>query len=561
MKKLIILFTFCFLNNFAQNKTFEGETIFLHTNASTFITGETLRYKIYCRNAATKEASKISKIAYVEIINEKGESITRNKIILKEGVASNEMFISTQFTTGTYKLVAYTNWMLNNTVNTYFETELTVINPFLPYKNSRKETTSETIVSSTTDAQPMPLQSSAITLKSNKSKYSKREAVSIALSDDTGQFTDGNYSLSVRKIDGLSQKNSPSSAEFMQKTSEPLLATDAPKYLPELRGEIVSGKITTRDENKSIKDVHVGASIVGEPFDLKIVKTNSDGAFHFILDETINTPKLQLQLIENSITDYQLTINPPAKIATPTNFSKVKITEKDIATIEERLVASQIVNAYAVKDSISGNSTTVPFYHYNAKEYVLDNYKRFPSFKETIIEIIPAVYFKENNGDFSLHIRDYQTGGDSFGSALVIIDGLLLQDVTELFDYNTKNIYKIDVINKAYAYGSKIFSGVISITTFSRAYASKSNTIVPVQFERCKDDSAFVPKRYDTQTDYSRIPDYRYQLAWEPSIKLNKTNTTQTFFTSDVEGLFEISLEGFSKNGTPVSIKNYFEVK
>ncbi len=560
MKKFIILFTFCFLNNFAQNTTFECETIFLHTNAATFITGETLRYKIYCRNAATKEASKISKIAYVEIINDKGESITRNKIILKEGVGSNEMFLSTQFTTGTYKLVAYTNWMLNNATNNYFESELKIINPFLPYKN-RKEKTTDANESTSNDVLPMPVYTSGISLKSDKSKYSKREVVNIALSDETGLFTDGNYSLSVRKIDGLSQKNSLSSTEFMQKKSEPYLATDAPNFLPELRGEIVSGKITSRDENKSVKDVHVGISIVGEPFDLKIVKTNSIGAFHFILDEAINTPKLQLQLIENSIIDYQLTINPPAKIAAPTNFSKVKISEKDIPTIEERLVASQIVNAYAVKDSISAISTAVPFYHYNAKEYILDNYKRFPSFKETIIEIIPAVYFKENNGDFSLHIRDYQTGGDSFGSALVIIDGLLLQDVTELFDYNTKNIYKIDVINKAYAYGSKIFSGVISITTFSKAYASKSNSIVPIRFERCKDDNAFVPKKYEAQTDFSRIPDYRYQLAWEPSIKFNNTNATQTFYTSDVEGLFEISLEGFSKNGTPVSIKEYFEVK
>ncbi|MNL81466.1 hypothetical protein D3C87_2085940 [compost metagenome] len=60
--------------------------------------------------------------------------------------------------------------------------------------------------------------------------------------------------------------------------------------------------------------------------------------------------------------------------------------------------------------------------------------------------------------------------------------------------------------------------------------------------------------------DNARIPDFRNQLLWNPDVKLNKDSQT-SFYTSDVAGNYEIRLEGFAKNGTPVSIKELIEVK
>jgi hypothetical protein len=44
-------------------------------------------------------------------------------------------------------------------------------------------------------------------------------------------------------------------------------------------------------------------------------------------------------------------------------------------------------------------------------------------------------------------------------------------------------------------------------------------------------------------------------------VSLENQETTITFFTSDVSGIFEISLEGFTNGGTPVSLRETFEVK
>ena len=137
---------------------------------------------------------------------------------------------------------------------------------------------------------------------------------------------------------------------------------------------------------------------------------------------------------------------------------------------------------------------------------------------------------------------------------------MLLQDVNELFNYNTKNIYKISVVNKAYAYGSKIFSGLISITTFNREYNPKSKNILSLQIERSALDKVYQSINYETEKDFTRLPDFRYQLAWNTNVSLTKNTTPFHFFTSDIEGKYEISLEGFSAKGEPLSIKEYFEV-
>jgi hypothetical protein len=60
---------------------------------------------------------------------------------------------------------------------------------------------------------------------------------------------------------------------------------------------------------------------------------------------------------------------------------------------------------------------------------------------------------------------------------------------------------------------------------------------------------------------YERIPDFRNQLLWNSDVAVNNTDTAITFFTSDVPGTYEISMEGFTEKGVPVSLKDTFKVE
>ncbi|MDJ0646443.1 MAG: hypothetical protein QNJ57_10720, partial [Flavobacteriaceae bacterium] len=58
----------------------------------------------------------------------------------------------------------------------------------------------------------------------------------------------------------------------------------------------------------------------------------------------------------------------------------------------------------------------------------------------------------------------------------------------------------------------------------------------------------------------NKIPDDRYQLLWAPGSKAREKELTIQFYTSDISGEFEVSIQGFSNKGKPVAIKKTFYV-
>jgi len=555
MKKIIYLIIAVFTFNtiaLSQENSFPAESIYIHTNSETFITGESLLYKTYCFENSSNKLSTISKIAYVELFNSKGVSLARNKIELTNGIGNNEIFISTNFETGKYKLIGYTSWMQNNSTNKYFETEVTIINPFKPFQNKEEKKSYNNFIKVSKDDSNHDL-----LLSLNKRTFSSREKIILEIDNNELKNTSNNFLISVRKIDSLNfieSKNIPS-----DKFNEKIRTVS---YLPELRGELLSGKITTENPNKNLENNDVALSFTGEKFDLKIFKTNLNGEFNFILDKNITNNNAFIQVLDDETNDYKIILNNPitSQLINKNDNDEIYINPDFVNQIEERLISCQIQNTYSTLDTIKNNSSFFPFYNPNQADYILDDYKRFPSFKETIIEIIPSVYFKQNKEQYSLHIRDYVTSGDSYGKALVLIDGLMIQNVNELFNYNTKNIYKISVINKPYVYGSRIFSGIISIVTFDKNYTLIPKEVMPITIERYKTSTKYIEPNYNN-TDLERIPDYRYQLLWNPNLEINNKNKSIEFYSSDIKGNFEITLEGFTDNGKHIIVKEYFSVK
>lgn len=103
-------------------------------------------------------------------------------------------------------------------------------------------------------------------------------------------------------------------------------------------------------------------------------------------------------------------------------------------------------------------------------------------------------------------------------------------------------------------------------STNKNAYVLFDNSFIPrLNNSQIKvADLNYTPKKAYYKQEYisdknTRIPDYRTQLLWNPAI--NTTSSEITFYTSDVIGLFEIIIEGFTNEGKPLSIKELIEVK
>lgn len=562
----------------AQQSVTLDETVFIHANASTFVCGETILFKIYCLKSSDKTPSTISKIAYVELVDGDKKSVFKTKIALKNSAGEGDYFIPTTVKTGSYKLIGYTNWMLNKKVTDYFQIDVTIINPFKSdVKNSAEnklnvsdsnilanKTENEAISDNIAESNP----NIKVTLP--KKNYSNRELVDLKIESANTLFKDGNYSLSVKKLDNISSKKQISAAEFATSSREVNILDIQNKgnklYLPEARGQIISGKIASKNGTDNLKDKFIGLSLPGKSFAFEISQTDADGNFTFYLKDTYYTSNITVQLIDEKANNYTLTINNDPEInyeglsfPPPPNLS---YTLKE--SILDRSVSAQIENAYFHKkiDNISKTPSVEPFYYPLAKQYVLDDYTRFKTLKETSTEVVIDIFIRQKDGRNYLHVNDPNVFPQLPEPALVLVDGLYLENQDDLINYPMKNVYKVDIIIGRYYVGAKPFNGLISFTTFDKNFSSTltGSSLVKTNILSPKPKKIYNKIEYANPTDEARIPDYRNQLFWVPDLKLDSTTNT-SFYTSDISGKFEIRLEGFAKNGTPVSVSEIIDVR
>ena len=573
VKHLIVLFVLISTQFSSAQQTISlDETVFIHTNATTFVSGETLLFKLYCLKSTDKTPSNISKVGYVELVDNNKKSVFKTKVSLENSVGQGDYFIATTLKTGNYKLIGYTNWMLNKPVSELFQLDINIVNP---YKTTEKSTTENALVSNTTTSATNSSTETVATnenvkLNLNKKTFSNRELVDLKIESSNTAFADGNYSLSVRKLDNIPSKSQISAADFAKKSSYPVLLDLQNKsqiiVLPELRGETISGKITAQNNTDKVADISVGLSIPGKSFAFKVVKTDAEGNFIFNINKTYYTSDITVQIIDEKAINYNLTVNNAPEI----EYSKLSYEQN--ATLSyvikesllDRSVSSQVENAYYHKkvDNIEKTPTLETFYYPLAKEYVLDDYTRFKTLKETMTEVVTEVYHKQIGDKTYLHVTDPSVFPQLPDPALVLVDGLYLENQNDLMNYNMKNVYKVDVIVGRYYVGSKSFNGLINFTTFDKDFKStqKANYIERPVVLRPQPKKLYNKIEYTNSSDNARIPDFRNQLFWNPEVALNNKNNN-SFYTSDLSGTFEVRLEGFAKNGSPVSLKEIIEVK
>lgn len=582
---LILTILFFYQNSIAQSESSAteltaidakiNESIFIVTNTNSYLTGETLRYKLFCLNKLNNTASIYSKIAYVELINQNQKSVFTHKLFLDKGTANGDFFIPTTLETGNYKLIGYTNWMLNKANPDYFNIDIYIVNPYeSDSKNSnsqiQKKNPEERKYSTQELAIPSNNTNSNLNIELAKKLYTSRENIDLRIKTNSNEYAKGTYSLSIRKTDGLLLKNKLTFEDYTaskanQKTDNMIVAENF--LLPELRGEIISGKIVSKTANNSLENKNIAISIPGKNFEVKISKTNQNGHFIFILDKSNSNSNVIIQLIDADKENFTIEIDKPK---TPNysglTFNTDLIFNTDFnKNIKERAISSQIENAYynITKDSLVPIKDLKKFYEPVAKDYILDDFTRFPTLKETTVEIVKEMNYKQTKNKYELYLNDYDRNYELTGIPLVMVDGLVIQDMNELFEYKMSNVYKISVSNNGYYYGTKLFDGPISFTTKNFDYVSKlsGSFIIKPDILRPLAKKEYYQPDYRNKDKNTRIPDYRHQLAWLPNIKLNEKEKSLSLYTSDVNGQFEIIIEGFTELGKPVYIKEIIEVK
>jgi len=584
----LVFFTFTFLANaqVAVEKkqsdlellnSISSESVYLHTNTTMLLVGEYLYYSVYNFETEEKAFSDLSKIAFVELIDSNGEKVFQQTIELKDGRGTGDYFIPTNIPSGNYKLVAYTSWMKNNKAYTYFDQNLVIINPYQSgqeqiLSDTEKDSVSEIKISEK-DSFGFELNNEDLKLSLNKEQYTTREKVELELNNMNNE-SNIYYSVSVRKIEEIGQPTLVSASSYHDQIFQQIRTSNFSNldsiYLPDLRGEILSGQIIPDSENTNndLGNIKVALSIPGEQFFLRIANTDDNGIFYFNIDQSFAVNKAKIQILNSNFNNYEIKLDQNSSFDYQTSeFSNFKINSSMKSLILERSVHNQIENAFYAKkpDTIKSLESRSLFDDLESIDYNLDDYTRFKTVQETFVEILDyARLRKTGDNTYEVAVLGLKPYENYNGTPLLIIDGLLVQDASDFVEsYDSRKIDNIKIIRDKFFLGSKSYKGIIIIETFEKDYIEnyQPDYIKDIVFKSIETPKNYFKQVYDSGEDYKDIPDFRYQLIWEPNGIIQQSSEKISFYTSDLSGRFEIVIQGFTNEVKPVTIRKTFRVE
>ena len=569
----------------AKFKSLPQERIFLHYNANVLFTGERFFYSVYSKSTNGKGFSNLSQVAYVELISENGTSIVKQKVLLEGGRGYGDFFISEEWRTGSYKIVAYTNWMKNFGVSTFFKSDIVLINPYQKVANkyliTEYDSLGQPILKTDITAIPTTSDSSdKIQLVLDKETDGFRQPVRLSFKHDDANLMQGSYSLSIAKRSDLLPNWDIRKEGFTQIENDSKSVNGSPEtmfwsnvtsnttfFLPEMRGELISGRILNSENDLPVSGSTIALSIPGEDYLLKTATTNGQGQFFMNVAEAYGNSTAVVNNLSGDWNSSRFLLDDHPMDYGSLGFMPFKLHTGMERAIQERSVQNQIANAYSYlrQDTPVVTEAGSLFYRQMERTFKLDDFTRFKTLKETFIEVINQVGIRRTREGKRVFQVFTDVAREKSGlQPMLFVDGVFISDHEGFMDYDARKIDDVSYSKGLYRLGPISFDGILVINTidknFNETFYAANQLKTPLKSAEGK--KKYFKQNYSASenTFWSRIPDFRRQLLWIPEMRPNSEKSIE-FFTSNVPGIYDVVLNGFDGNGTPISATTSFTVE
>ncbi|NAY90522.1 hypothetical protein GTQ34_01210 [Muricauda sp. JGD-17] len=586
---ILCVFSFFFVHSQNQKQKspidIPMESIFVHKNSEVLFSGERLLFGVHVRDLSTEKASDLSKMAYVQLLGEEVKPIFLKKVELKNGFGHGDFRVGADIETGTYKLMAYTQLARNSDAHKYFETDIFIINPYIQLRERNVVSQTTDSLAKTLDNQIVDMGSSRDEIQNNilsslvdieldKEIYGKRETGRLEI--NSGVSLNGAVlSLSIRKKEAINGPVSISAVDYHSKmikgTKNRFIDVSEIKWLPELRGDHLTGRLLQVSDSFPVPDTQVVMSIPGSEYIVDIARTDASGRFGFWLEgQYPQTRNGFMQIIGDASDETFIVLDKEGPLL-PDNlvFNDFKIDKTLEDIILQRSIQNQLQNAYLAPIPGTMEVTTTdsqPYYRSFDTQYILDEYTRFGSMEETFVEVVEQAWIENvESDDPQFKIRPLpQYPQDIVEEPLVILDGQVVLDHDLIIGIPAREMESIAVSRKKIFMGSKLYQGILHFESkdgkYWERFPMKNTTILEI--ERSSLLRTYPEFQYDYLSNMSSdLPDFRRQLYWNPKIKVSGDTFGLNIWTSDVTGEYEIRVEGFTEEGKPISGYQKFEVE
>ena len=597
MKSRLLLF-FLLLPLCAGAQTTVVEKTYISTDREIYVSGDKIWCSAFCVDAANGlRPSSLSAIAYVEIVSEDG-TLESGKIALSEGRGAGTIEIPATAPTGNYRIVAYTAYTKNtpgfnpqehisktisifntstkervkNGVKILSESEYDALRT--PASTPAGTHTTGTHSSSTYNAGTQPA-AGALSITCHRSAEGYLEVVltnnsaapadlSLSLSNRDGIIPPDNTSIGAFMGAAASAAQAAAGAESAAarasaRAASATAATAEAAELPEYEGEIIRGRIAgaTTDEIEGLKGRSAFISVPTEKSDLYSSVVDNDGMIKFVTNNIYGTKEMVCEIEDNDLARCHIELISPFVSPKLKGIPALQMAPSIKEDLQRRGLSVQLCRSFSA-DTLASlmpirENPLIP--SYDAIEYKLDDYKRFPVMRELFIEFINEIKVRRVDGKEQLKVKTHLEERVSLfdkNNSLIMVDGIPVFDHSQVIEYDPLLVESVVVYPYKYYTGWRSFCGMANFVTYKKNLPGiKFNDGVRVvQFKGCS-----YPMAFTCQEIGDDFPDYRELLYWHPQIKLpaGESSSIKVKIPANVKEI-RICAEGMIENGTPFSI-------
>ena len=534
------------------------ERIYVSTDREVYVAGDAVWCSLTCLDGNGRFSNE-SAVSYLELVSEAGTACTA-KIGLLEGRGAGSFRIPVTAPTGTYRLVAYTAvnageegapWMAGSRLLTVFNTTSAARVP------DGVEILDEPAYESL--PQPEAAPQGALQL-SARTRLPKGAAAALVLSNGGSRAS---VSLSVRHEDDLRpapQENSPES--FLKALPADVRLRPGANPVTEYDGEIVTARLLGARAESDYTEATL--STAGDPASLYIGRADGTDIIRYHTSNIYGNREIvsevsQLDRKEGYIDFESPFIHPEAGMLPKLLLSPVQrqdlVSRKAALRAEKNLRIDTLTTFMTRRKDLLLESVDHRRYH-------LDDYNRFPSVREVLVEIIPELSLRRVKDVWQLQLvvsDAVQSRFDRTGSILVMMDGVVLSDLDLLLGFDAMLLEDVDIYLQSFVCGKVAYHGLVNFIT-------KKNYVTALHFPanvRVVDfQGVAYPVAYNGAVPEGEGQDLRQLLYWHPVLNLDAGSDYRIeIHTPGYAGRFKAVAEGFTEDGKPVYQEFAFEVE
>jgi hypothetical protein len=520
----------------ASNST--TEHLYLITDRDVYCVEEPILIKILSDENTKPAIENWSHVVYADLVSPYGRIIATQKFDFSTNVASGKMGIPRNVLSGNYYIRAYTKWMRNQPLSSFFFKPVKIINPFTTELLPNVAVLTDSIPFETKEKQDPTF----ISLKT------ETDTISV---NSTFQLTIGNTGKeSTNLMVSIVPKGSNSGAYYVVPPTS--INNSDIKYIPETRGVSLTGKVINQYDSLPVPYAQVWITLLKEKTLTSELMADSAGRFYFDLGEEYGHHELFVQATSTKPTVVPITMidNDYAYSAMNLPFTPFKINDEEKELAERIIIDGQLENIFKKQEPTDTTTETSSVFFYGKPDQVLfpDKYIEMPSLYDYIFELIPHVKLKNDASRQVFKIEGSYPELSIF-EPLVMVDQVKIANANDIMKISPKEIDRIELINEPYTRGEITYGGIIH-------FVSKSHKLENMKFpdQSILLDYELLSHRgtIENSATTQESPKVGNCLYWAPSLVLGPNKeTTMVVNTGCEPGAYEVIIEGLGPGFVP----------